>query len=209
MTISQIKAILIIVLILSNLQCKNNSIVEQSATKRKRDMSIVGYVSFPDRLYNIDFCDIDLWQVSQKLTKKNSMYSCDGNKCPKTRDEMLRLGIFEIVADQFIGDTIPSQYILSVSYKYYYTYDRIQINIKMRSVCYDRILKLLSDQFEYQKASFDRNNYKELTWYADPHRSKHTCISEITLSRRLQYVEFEKDVFYLTIHTRSKKVIEH
>jgi len=172
----------------------------------KKDFKIRSYVIMPENLYGINFCEINLWNVIMTLNNQKKTYQCN-QKCPSHKHEANIID--SIQSEYFIGNVLKQKFIVSVNYSFLHSYSSFILTITIDNQYYSELLNHLNSQFLPENASINLNDYNEISWYANPDSKIKTCISIITLSKRLKHEMYSKDsekFCYLEIQTRGSKL---
>jgi hypothetical protein len=208
---------LIVILLLFVGSCKqneNNDIQknqEKINTKNKWAYNVDNdkFTIFPDKFLGINFCKIELSEIIKKFQKEKIYFTCydidtgDLFRFTNLEDDINKIGYIKTTF--FIGTDLDKTQIASVTYADMDNEGWLHFTIKFKIAYYDELLEILGKKLGIENVNYNRQNYGETSWNANPNHSSPTCISSVTISKRLRYDDVEKAVGYLQIETRPRK----
>lgn len=198
------KKVVMIILLLSSVYCNKNEPYKNGK-----------YIKFPDELYAINFCNIQLDGIIESLKIQKVIYKtfdCNGKEIEiKSTEHNSKILLCSVESPLFIGNGFEKSKIANVYYMHIPPSDRYMIVLKYKIEYYNELLETLSRKFGDENAYINIHKYGEILWKTDPDYKIKTCISQVTISKKIQYDTSEtvSDFCYLTIETRGKDTHVH
>ena len=217
MLIIKIKCVLITVILLF-FSCKPQELqnVQKEQHGENKTNSWEGktvkviHTIFPEELFGINFCTIELKDIIKKFQSNNIEFTCrDGNGrvfiLQNLEHDIKRL--VTVNSKMFIGKELDQKQIVDVGYSDIPSMGWFAFTIAFKIEYYDKVLEMLCEKFGEEKANYNKPNSGEITWYADPDYSIPTCISKVTISKTRLFAEPDmviQGAGYLEIETRPR-----
>jgi len=206
-----VKKILLITVLLLFISCKPAEKEKVQNNSWAYIVKMNQYTVFTEEFLGINFCKIKFIDIIEEFRRKNinfqyysNVKDClvkyTGEKTGFEKSEFLE-------TTYFVGTELDKSKILQVTYEDPYKAGGFRFTIKFKEEYYDTLLCLLGEKLGTKNANYNRNKYNETSWNADPDHAVPTCISSITMSKKLRYDEDkkgEKGVCYLEIKTRPR-----
>jgi len=166
------------------------------------------YTVFPKEFLGINFCKLQFVDIINEFKTKNlefEYFDNDAKSFIKYESDKIKIDQTEDVkAVYFIGSELDKSKILEVIYTDPYREGWLHLQIKFKEEYYDILLELIGNKLGKENSNYNRLNYNEISWDADPDHAVPTCISNIIISKKQRYEKSEKGVCYLKIITRSR-----
>jgi hypothetical protein len=169
------------------------------------------YTTFPEEFLGINFCKIEFIDIIKELQRKK----IDFEYYDDAKDQFVRYSgdinkiqqIENLKSKYYIGTVLDKSKILEVIYSDPYREGWFHLKIKFKEEYYEILLELIGNKLGKETTNYNRLNYNEISWDADPDHAVHTCISNVIISKKLRYEnggKGETGVCYMEIITRSR-----